>query len=240
MYNFIFNQKINSLKKMKFIIIFSILTLSFVANGFPIPKNDKATFDVIRKNKVIGSVETTFEEIDEKLIVTTTVEIEVKAFFVTVYKFSQLSKETWVKDDFIEFEGHTDFEDEREYFIKGKDDKDKFVATGMDGELILNRNILPLNYWNKDVLKETKVFDTQKGIVRKIKVKKLKDEIIEINNLKINTEKYLLDASKNPKDKGPFPQYTLWYAKNGELIKFKFKNWKDKKEVITQRNNWKN
>ena len=30
----------------------------------------------------------------------------------------------------------------------------------------------------------------------------------------------------------------LWYAKNEELLKFRFINWKDKKEVITIRNNW--
>ena len=44
------------------------------------------------------------------------------------------------------------------------------------------------------------------------------------------TEKYIMNASKNPKDKGPFPQYTLWY-KDDELIKFEFINPKDKKVV---------
>ena len=48
----------------------------------------------------------------------------------------------------------------------------------MDGDLILDKNILPLNYWNKNILNEKKLFDTQKGIVRKISVNKLKNEII--------------------------------------------------------------
>ena len=66
----------------------------------------------------------------------------------------------------------------------------------------------------------------------------MEDEIIKINNIEIFTEKYTLDASTNPKDKGPFPQYTLWYDKNEELIKFEFLNWKDKKYVTTQRKDW--
>ena len=41
-----------------------------------------------------------------------------------------------MKGEFVEFKGHTDFEDEREYFIKGKDKNDKFVATGMDGKIV--------------------------------------------------------------------------------------------------------
>ena len=46
----------------------------------------------------------------------------------------------------LKFEGYTDFEDEREYFIKGEDKENNFIASGMDGELILNKDILPLNY----------------------------------------------------------------------------------------------
>ena len=64
------------------------------------------------------------------------------------------------------------------------------------------------------------------------------DKKLRINNIELIADKYLLDASKNPKDLGPFPQYTIWYSENGELIKFQFKNWKDNKIVITQRSDW--
>ena len=78
---------------------------------------------------------------------------------------------------------------------------------------------------------EKEVFDTQKGIVRKIKVKDNGFEKIELDNKKIECKKFTLNASSNPKDKGPFPEYTLWYDKNDELMKFKFKNWKDDKTI---------
>ena len=57
----------------------------------------------------------------------------------------QETKEIWKKGEFVEFVGHTDFEDEREYFINGKDNEKNFVANGMDGELILNKDILLYN-----------------------------------------------------------------------------------------------
>jgi len=223
---------------MKIITALLICFFSFSAQSFPLPKENKATYDVIRKNKVIGSIETTFKNQDSILEITTVVDIEVKVFFVTAYKFYQTSKETWVDHEFIEIEGYTDFEDEREYFIKGEDIDNIFLASGMDGQLKLDKSILPLNYWNKEILKQKEIFDTQKGIVREIQVTKLQDEEIEINDKKILAEKYLFNATKHPKDKGPFPEYTLWYAKNKELLKFRFINWKDKKEVITIRNNW--
>ena len=135
------------------------------------PKDKKVTFDVIRKNKVIGSVVSNFEKEDDSLMITTVVDIEVKVLFVQAYKFMQTTKETWENGQFIKIDGHTDFEDEREYFIKGEDKEENFIASGMDGELVLDIDILPLNYWNKDILNEKEVFDTQKGIVRKITVK---------------------------------------------------------------------
>jgi len=176
-------------------------------------------FDIIRKNKNIGSLITTFKKEDDKLQIRTILDIKVKVFLITVYKFFQDTTETWIEGEFVKIEGYTNFEDEREYYIEGNDLDENFIASGMDGELTLSNKILPLNYWNKKILEEEEVFDTQKGIVRKITVQKLKNDIIKMDNKKIEAEKYILNASKNPKDKGPFPQYTLWY-KDDELIKF--------------------
>ena len=221
---------------MKVLIILIVCFYSFVSNGFPIPKDNHASFDIIRKGKIIGSVLTTFKKENENLIVSTNVDIEIKVFLVTLYDFTQSYEETWIKNEFVKFKGHTKFEDEREYFIKGEDNGKNFIASGMDGKISLDINILPLNYWNKEILTKNQVFDTQKGIVRDLQSIRLGDEIIEINNKKINSEKYLLDLSSHPKDKDPMPQYTLWYSKKGELLKFQFKPWRDKKTVTTQRN----
>ena len=225
---------------MKKLILITVCLFSFIAHGIPIPKNNVANFDIIRKNKIIGSAKTTFtyNKIEKELIINTLLEIEVKVLFIPAYKFLQKSKEIWKDGKFTNFEGYTNFEDEREYFITGEDRGNMFIASGMDGQLELDADIIPLNYLNKEILNEKNVFDTQKGIVREINVKYLGNEKIKIGNIKIITEKYSLDATSNPKDKGPFPQYTLWYAENNELVKFKFTNWKDKKEITTIRNDW--
>ena len=101
----------------------------------------------------------------------------------------------------------------------------------MDGKLEIDRDILPSNFWNFNILEEKKLFDTQKGIVRTIKVKNLGYEEILVNDEIVNCQKFSFNASQNPKDKGPFPEYTLWYSKNNELVKYQFINWKDNKLV---------
>ncbi|HIA60006.1 MAG TPA: hypothetical protein EYN94_00040, partial [Pelagibacterales bacterium] len=210
----------------KYLLLLLLISANLYA--FPIPKDNEVSFDIIRKNKNIGSLITTFKKEDDKLQIRTILDIKVKVFLITVYKFFQDTTETWIEGEFVKIEGYTNFEDEREYYIEGNDLDENFIASGMDGELTLSNKILPLNYWNKKILKEEEVFDTQKGIVRKITVQKLENDIIKINNKNIEAEKYIMNASKNPKDKGPFPQYTLWY-KDDELIKFEFVNPKDKK-----------
>ena len=225
---------------MKIFSLFLILiffNISLNAEVFPIPDNNEVSFDVLRKNKIIGNLTIKFINNKENLILHSILDIEVKVLFIPAYKFFQETKETWQNGNFISIDGFTDFEDDREYKIDGKDENGVFIATGMDGLLELDENIVPLNYWNKQMLKEKKVFDTQKGIVREISVQKLKEEKIKINNSKIEAEKIIFNASKNPKDKGPFPEYTLWYH-GDELLKIEFKNPKDKKTIVIIRNDW--
>ena len=226
---------------MKYINLFIVvifLTIPLFTNAFPIPDDKEVSFDVIRKNKIIGNLTTKFIEDEENLVLHSILDINVKILFIPAYKFFQETRETWHNGNFISINGFTDFEDDREYKINGKDEDGFFKVTGMDGLLELDENIIPLNYWNKDILKEKKLFDTQKGIVRRISVKKLKDEKIKINGSKLLAEKYIFNATKNPKDKGPFPEYTLWYHKE-ELLKMEFKNPNDKKNIVTIiRNDW--
>ena len=83
---------------MKSILFFLIVLITIPALSFPIPKDKNVSFDVIRKNKNIGTVTTTFDMKEEELIMRTVVEIEVKILFVTAYKFFQDTTETLIND----------------------------------------------------------------------------------------------------------------------------------------------
>ena len=192
------------MKYFQLFIIAVFFTFSLASNAFPIPDDNEVSFDVIRKNKVIGNLTSKFIKDDENIVLHSVLDINIKILFFPAYKFFQETKETWRNEEFISIDGFTDFEDDREYKIDGKDEDGVFRVTGMDGLLELDEKIIPLNYWNKNIL----------------------------------SEKYTLNATKNLKDKGPFPEYTLWYY-NDELLKMEFKNPNDKKNTITIiRNDW--
>ncbi len=219
-------------------IVFILLNLPLFAQIFPIPEDNEVSFDVVRKNKIIGNLNTKFIHNEKDLILHSILDIKVKVLFFPAYKFFQETKEIWREGNFISIDGFTDFEDDREYKIDGKDEDGFFKASGMDGYLELDEKIMPLNYWNKQMLNEKEVFDTQKGIVRKITVQKEDEEEINIDNFTMLAEKYIFNASRNPKDKGPFPEYKLWYH-NEELIKMEFQNPNDKNIITIIRNDLK-
>ena len=108
---------------MRVIFIFFIFfSLSINAQVFPVPEDKEVNFDVLRKKKVIGNLTTKFLEENENLILHSILDIEVKVLFIPAYKFFQETKETWSNGNFIAIDGFTDFEDDREYKIEGKDE----------------------------------------------------------------------------------------------------------------------
>ena len=81
---------------MKKILIILFCFFSAPLLCFPIPKDNEVSFDVIRKNKIIGSVITTFNKDNDELILRTIVDIKVKVLFIPAYKFFQDTTETWI------------------------------------------------------------------------------------------------------------------------------------------------
>ena len=60
------------MKYFQLFIIAVFFTLSLASNAFPIPDDNEVSFDVIRKNKVIGNLTTKFIKDDENIAVSYT------------------------------------------------------------------------------------------------------------------------------------------------------------------------
>ena len=56
------------MKYFKLFIIAVFFTFSLASNAFPIPDDNEVSFDVIRKNKVIGNLTSKFIKDDENIV----------------------------------------------------------------------------------------------------------------------------------------------------------------------------
>ena len=98
------------MKYFQLFIIAVFFTFSLASNAFPIPDDNEVSFDVIRKNKVIGNLTTKFIKDDENIVLHSVLDINIKILFIPAYKFFQETKETWRNGEFISIDGFTDFE----------------------------------------------------------------------------------------------------------------------------------
>ena len=88
------------------LIIFTILLiLPSITSAFPIPDDNEVSFDVIRKNKVIGNLTSKFIKDDENIVLHSVLDINIKILFIPAYKFFQETKETWRNGEFISIDG---------------------------------------------------------------------------------------------------------------------------------------
>ena len=86
-----------------------------------------------------------------------------------------------------------------------------------------NKNIIPISYWNKSLIERNEFLDSQKGIIRKSKIKFISEEQIKYKNKNFKTKKYeFLVLTKHSSDEKPFPIIYLWYTEIGELMKLRF------------------
>ena len=102
------------MKYLQLFIIYIFFCLPCAANAFPIPDDNEVSFDVIRKNKIIGNLTSKFIKDKENIVLHSVLDIKVKILFIPAYKFFQETKETWRNGEFISIDGYTDFEDDRE------------------------------------------------------------------------------------------------------------------------------
>ena len=109
--NILFNTVVIIQMRIFFIILlFFVFLINFSVHAFPIPKNNKVTYEIWRKNRIIGEHEILFSENDGILNIETNIDIKVKIFFVSAYTFSHQAKEVWKNGKFIKIDGYSDFD----------------------------------------------------------------------------------------------------------------------------------
>jgi len=213
--------------KLILVIFFFFFSNQALSLGF-VPENKEIIFDIYRKEKVIGKHEIFFNKNENILNIEINVDIKVKIGFITIYKYSHNNNETWENDELIKISTNSITNSKIKYNVYGQKNFENFEFIGIDGNKTTKKNIIPISYWNRDILDTNEFLDTQKGIIRKSEIKFLKDEIILFNNKEVNTEKYkLVIITKHHSDKKTIPEILLWYTKLGELMKLQFNSPED-------------
>lgn len=196
------------------------LTISIFALGsaFAMPEpeklyGDRILFDVLRKGSVVGQHETVFERKDGTLIVTSIMNIEIKALFFNVYSFDYRSVEYWRKGQLSELK--VDVNDGGEITDIDITHEDATALIKTNGEIIKDdKAFLSTNHWNSDVLDEDRVFNTLTGSFNDVTITHQGKEDVTIGETTILANRY--------EYRGELTDTWVWYDDKGRWVKLEF------------------
>ncbi len=198
-----------------------------------VPESGEIVFEIIRKNKTIGTHTISFIENDKDLKVDIEVNINVKLGFLTIYKYRHNNTEYWKEGELIKISTNSLTNSKKKYFVEGQKNNDFFEYEGVDNRKRTGLNVIPISYWNYEILDRKVFLDSQKGILREFDLKEMELENIFFNEKNFNAKKYMMKVKTiHSSDEKPFPNLYLWYTNKGELMKLEFDSPEDK-SIIT-------
>ncbi|MBG76915.1 MAG: hypothetical protein CMI98_03470 [Pelagibacteraceae bacterium] len=219
--------------KYLLIIIFLLLGNQVFSKEMYVPESGEIVFEIIRKNKTIGTHTISFIENDKDLKVDIEVNINVKLGFLTIYKYRHNNTEYWQEGELIKISTNSLTNSKKKYFVEGQKNNDFFEYEGVDNRKRTGLNVIPISYWNYEILDRNVFLDSQKGILREFDLKEMELENIFFNEKNFNAKKYMMKVKTiHSSDEKPFPNLYLWYTNKGELMKLEFDSPEDK-SIIT-------
>mgnify|MGYP001499907227 FL=1 len=219
--------------KYLLIIIFLLLGNQVFSKEMYVPESGEIVFEIIRKNKTIGTHTISFIENDKDLKVDIEVNINVKLGFLTIYKYRHNNTEYWKEGELIKISTNSLTNSKKKYFVEGQKNNDFFEYEGVDNTKRTGLDVIPISYWNYEILDRKVFLDSQKGILREFDLKEMELENIFFNEKNFNEKKYMMKVKTiHSSDEKPFPNLYLWYTNKGELMKLEFDSPEDK-SIIT-------
>jgi hypothetical protein len=172
----------------------------------PAPETSK--FAINREGSQIGTVTIEVTHNGAETLVKAVTHIQVKIAFYTAYRFEQAYSERWVNNKLVALTSTTD--DNGTAYKVDVAPKGTGLAIEANGKISqVDANMFPFTLWNAALVKQTSVFDLQKGAVMKISVADGGMDSIPVLGKKTKAHRYSIS--------GPFAQ-DVWYDEKGGFV----------------------
>lgn len=167
-------------------------------------------FSVYLDDKPIGYHRFTVEDRGPEHTMTTTARFNVKLLFVTVYRYAHDATEHWHGNCLISLKaGTTDGGALAEVDARAEGDAMRVSATG-HARTRYPGCVMSFAYWNPEILRQSRLLNSQTGEYEAIKVTELGAQDIQVHGSAVAAVHYRIDGPKHPID--------LWYSANQEWL----------------------
>lgn len=119
-------------------------------------------FDVLREGTPIGTHRVTIDTHEGETRVEIAIDLAVRFAFMTVYRYTHRSTETWRDHRLIALDARTDDNGERTQ-VQARAVEDGIAVSGSGGDYRAPADTIPTSYWNRDKVARDRLLDTQSG-----------------------------------------------------------------------------
>ena len=200
------------IQNYKIIIILILIVSPFSVNAHVQHYEDlnRIEFDIFRNNKHIGKHIFSFRISNEKLLVDSEINFEIKKFGIVLYKYHVKGTEVYKDGKLIKFNSKTNQNGknkyvnlilkDNEYIIDGSSYKGKVPTDFMLG-----------TWWNHSIMKASAQISAVSGRIIKQKVTFLGKETVKFGEKNYNTLHFNFSSTDKKLDKGKKLNTDVWY-----------------------------
>ena len=187
------------MKPMKGFLCVALLLAATAAQA----QVQKWDFQVLLDDKPIGYHHYTLREAGAERELKTEARFDVKLLFITAYRYAHDASERWRGNCLARLNARTD--DNGEQSEVGVDQQGERVAiTTNRGREAVDGCIMTFAYWNAEILRQTRLLNTQTGLYEAVTVSALGDEKLTVRGTQVVAKRYRISGAKHPIE--------LWYG----------------------------
>lgn len=142
----------------RFLLVLTLLLSAAGAHAQP----RTLEFDVLREGAPIGTHRVTIDQRDGETRVEIAIDLAVRFAFLTVYRYTHRSTETWRDGRLVALDARTDDNGARTQ-VEAHAVEGGIAVRGSGGDYLAAADTIPTSYWNRDKLARDKLLDTQSG-----------------------------------------------------------------------------
>ena len=162
-------------------------------------------FRVMLDDTPIGYHEVKINRVDNRKIVHTQANFDVRILFIPVYSYEHETRELWENNCVVDIDSKTDDNGEA-YFISTLDSEEQLALETQDGETALDGCVRTFAYWDVNLLDSDRLLNTQTGEYEPVSVTDMGADLLSVDDQQIEARRFRLEARDAIVD--------LWYTKD--------------------------
>jgi len=199
-------------KFYKVLLILVIICFPFTAQSHVehYQNVSRIAFDIYRNNKNIGTHIFLFKKSDNKIVVNSEINFEIKKFGVTLYKYHVKGSEVYEDGKLIKFNSKTKQNDKDKY-VNIKLEDDSFVIDGSSYKGKAPTSYIIGTWWNHSIIKSKAQISAVSGRIIKQKVTFIGKETLKHKDKEIKTLHFNFSSTDEKLSKGKKLNTDVWY-----------------------------